>query len=138
MVNKKRLIVITLVLLVFILGAVLILFGLKRQQANNDSLKGSGSGEIIAVLEKPFYIEFASNPSTGYQWQADFDPKTVKLIDTTFSEAKDPNIIGGEIVQTFEFQPLVKGNTTVNFRYVRPWEENTSPLKTEEFMITVK
>lgn len=137
MTSKKKLIIIASVLLIMILGAVFILVGLKNE-ADKISLNTlSDTGKIVAVLEKPFFLERAATPSTGYQWQADFDTKTVKLIGTTFSEAKDPNIVGGEVIQTFEFQPLEKGETTVKLRYVRPWED-TAPAQIEEFLIVIK
>ncbi len=137
--DKKKFIVLISILLLLSLGVIFVLYSinnnLKNKQVNTTQ---SDTNKVIVVLDKPFYIDLTANPSTGYQWQADFDTKILKLNKTDYTQPKDNSIVGSEVTQTFEFQPLEKTNTTITFRYVRPWETDTPPTETKSYDITIQ
>lgn len=141
MVNKKKYITLSLILLVFVIATGFVLFNLNNQKSNSTpkTTQNSSTNKIIAALDKPFYIDLVSNPSTGYQWQADFDTSLVKLNKTSYSQPNETNnVVGSEVTQSFEFQPLQKTDMTITFRYVRPWETDTPPSKTATYSITIQ
>ncbi len=138
--NKKKFVILLLILLILVAGVIYLFLRLGKQTSDkkSETAQNSNINKIIAVLDKPFYVDLPANPSTGYQWQADFDTKLIKLNNTSFSQANNPNIVGSEVTQTFEFQPLEKTDTTITFRYVRPWEINTPPAETKLYNIIIQ
>ena len=140
MTNKKKLVILSFILLTLSVVAFFVLYNLNKQliSKNKGSSQNLTTNKIIAVFDKPFYIELTANISTGYQWQADFDTKILKLNNTGFAQPKDTEKVGTEEIQTFEFQALEKGDTSVTFRYVRPWEADTQPTDTKQFDITIQ
>lgn len=139
MVNKKKYIIVSVIVLILFSISFFILRTFSRSTANQpQSANNSSTNYVLARSDKPFYIEIPASPSTGHQWQADFDSKILKLINSDFQQKKKVNTNDTEVVQVFEFQPLVKENTTINFKYVRPWEENASPTDTKTYQVTIQ
>ena len=136
MFKKKKFIIILLLLLVFIV-LLLIAATTSRNSKKTPPQGNSSTQVIISDSQKNFFVELPANPSTGYQWQVDFDTKLIKLINTSFSQAVGKEVAGQEQVQTFEFQPLEKGKTSITFRYVRPWETSTPPSEVKNFEVTI-
>lgn len=138
--HKKNLIILSSVLLILGSGAIVILNRINRSLLIKDeSLNQEVNVNLImAVLEKPFYIELIANPSTGFQWQADFDTEILKLNGVDFEQKVVSGQVGQEMIQTFEFQPLTKTQTKITFRYVRPWDGETPPSNTKTYEINIK
>jgi len=138
--NKKKFTLLLSTLLLLSLGVISLLFTINKSIKNKqtDLTNQSGSDKVIALSDKPFYIELTANPSTGYQWQADFDTKVLKLNKVDYAQPKDTNAVGSEVAQTFEFQPLEKTNTSITFKYVRPWETDTPPTGTKSYNVVIQ
>lgn len=67
-------------------------------------------------------ITLASNPTTGYSWQASQTEELFK-IDSSYSEKEHPEgMVGVGGNETFTFTPLKAGKTEVTLTYARPWE----------------
>jgi len=80
-------------------------------------------------------IKLSGNPTTGYSWQlGDVDVTMLK-------QAGDPGyrpdtlLTGSGGTYTYKFTALTAGTTTLNFDYLRTWE-NKPPYKT--FTITIE
>ncbi len=66
-------------------------------------------------------LRLPSNPSTGFGWQAIFDPATVALDSQTFDRGA-PNIgSGGEEVLTF--RAIASGRAAITLELRRPWDK---------------
>lgn len=140
MANKKKLIILSLILLILSIVAFFVLYNLNKQLINKKTVSSENlaTNKIIAAFDKPFYIELTANISTGYQWQADFDTKILKLNNTSFSQPQNTEKVGTEEIQTLEFQALEKGDTAITFRYVKPWEVNTPPVETKKYDVSIR
>jgi inhibitor of cysteine peptidase len=97
----------------------------------------SESGVDIRV-EQQFTIALDSNPTTGYEWEAQFDKSMLKLVETKFEpgEPVKPGIYGIGGKQMFIFQGLSQGKTSVTLMYKRPWEEKAIEQRT--FTVNIK
>jgi inhibitor of cysteine peptidase len=76
--------------------------------------------KIDAKIGEVFTIELESNPTTGYQWQENFDESKVKLLKKDINLASKK--IGGSATEVFTFQSLAIGQTKICFEYKRVWE----------------
>ena len=98
--------------------------------------------EIVEMIKTEkgdiFFIVLASNPTTGYQWELEFDSNYIQLIDREYIP-HEPDRIGGSGDETFEFLALKSGKTEITFSYLRPWlKEKESPLEKKVFKIIIE
>jgi len=76
--------------------------------------------QINATVGEEFQITLADNSgSTGYTWKTEFDESTLNLINDTF-ETCSPNVIGSGGWRTFEFSPLVAGESNITMTLESP------------------
>jgi predicted secreted protein len=137
--NKKKFIILSSILVILAVGAFFIFYNLKKASTvPTEDTQDSNISYVTTTMDKPFYVELKANPSTGYQWQADFDTTLVKLNKADFAQNTNTNVVGAEVNQIFEFQILQKKDTTITFRYVRPWEVNGVASDTKTYKIIVK
>lgn len=72
-------------------------------------------------LGKSFTISLVSNPTTGYSWQAHFDPEYLELVNNDF--VSNSNLIGAPGVESFELKAIKQGQTELRMIYKRSWED---------------
>jgi len=90
--------------------------------------------KIIKVkLGATFKLSLDSNPSTGYQWEIDFDSDFLKLEETYYTPVGSK--LGGGGKEHFSFLPLKHGKTTITMLYKRNWEK--IEIKKEKFLIEI-
>jgi len=83
-------------------------------------------------------ITLPSNPTTGYSWQvAQIDPKTLKQQgEAEYQQSSgSKDLVGAGGTETFRFEALQPGETTLQLAYHRPWEIGVPPIQT--FSVTV-
>ena len=124
------------------LSMAVLLFGVVAAGCS-DSDDGSASvpvfheGDTVTVENgEEFIIALTSNPSTGYSWQADKNPK-VKYIDSTQVNPSG-NAIGAAGTQELKFKAVESGTTTLELAYFRPFEGGIPPAETASFDVTIK
>lgn len=84
---------------------------------------------IRAKVSEPFTVPLPANPSTGYQWNADYDYYLLSLESSQFEKDSSERVgAGGESV--FVFKPLRPGKTTISLVYKRPWENIVADVRT--------
>jgi len=93
---------------------------------NQQEIIPSASGGAIAeatIVEvgSSFILYLASNHTTGYAWQAQFDDELLELVETNSEPSSQAIGAGG--VESFEFRALKKGDTEITMVYKRSWEE---------------
>lgn len=78
---------------------------------------------IRARVNEPFTISLSANPTTGYEWKADYDYVLLKQESAQFERAFAETMrvgVGGTSV--FVFLPIKPGKSTIYFVYKRSWE----------------
>lgn len=93
----------------------------------------AGDRLINVRVGDEFVIALESNPTTGYVWQAEFDPALVKLIDDQFT-ATAPGIGSGG-TQRLRFKTLAAGDGVLRVKKKRSWE--TTPVEEIVFQLHV-
>ena len=78
---------------------------------------------IIVGKGEAFVIELAANPTTGYEWQPDFDPAALKLAGREF--LRSGSAVGEGGAERFRFESLAAGATRLAFTYKRGWESTS-------------
>jgi predicted secreted protein len=125
----------------------LIVEGEESSLASKQSTGGNGSGQGFTDPNRPievqkgqkFTIVLDSNRTTGYRWELTHTPDTgiVEVIESQY-EAPDTQKIGSGGREIWTFVTKNAGKTKINFKYVRPWEEQAGPVKTTSFEIIVE
>lgn len=95
--------------------------------------------EIQAKAGQEFTITIESNATTGYQWQLAQTPNEsiVKFVKSDYKAPQNGRIgQGGEEVWTFK--AVAKGTAQISMKYVRSWEKDVAPAKTQTYTVVVK
>jgi len=94
---------------------------------------------ITALTGSTFTITIPSNRTTGYQWRLANSPST-EILRSTGSTYNDPKsgIPGQGGAEVWTFEAVGKGQATIALEYVRPWEKDVQPAKTQTFEVTVR
>lgn len=87
-----------------------------------------------------FEVSLEGSPTTGFTWEAELPPSERELVEpvgTEWRRSDDKKKLGGSATQIFRFRALRRGETTLRFRYRRPWEsgaisERLVPVHIEE------
>ena len=91
-------------------------------------------GIEIGIGEQ-FIIALESNPTTGYEWEVDFDGSFLKLRQSDFTPAKS-GLTGAGGEQRFTFEGVKAGKTEVALTYKRQWEQDFADQKV--FVVSIK
>ena len=116
-----------------------VLTGCARQKGDSDQLSETPEN-IKTGPGEDFVITLASNPTTGYSWRISEPlPSMLELAGRQFKAAENTeDIAGAGGLEEWTLKSIGKGEATVTFEYVRPWEEDTPPIKRRAFLITSK
>jgi len=90
---------------------------------------------IEADATENFFISLESNPTTGYQWEGDYDEEYLRFIGKEYV-AEQTNLVGSGGNEVFNFVALKSGETEITFSYLRLWE--MEPIEQTVYRIIVK
>ena len=77
--------------------------------------------EVIQVdIGQAFAIALASNPTTGYTWEAEVDERVLERLGKEFEPHGQGVGAGGQ--EVLRFRALQEGETGITIEYRRPWE----------------
>jgi predicted secreted protein len=83
-----------------------------------------------------FEVSLPINKTSGYVWKFSMsNPNVLQLINSSATNAKSDNKMGGSDVVVWKFQAINAGKVIINFDYLREWENR--PNKTEKFEVNV-
>jgi predicted secreted protein len=91
------------------------------------------SEKLSSKVGNKITIELISNPSTGYQWIAEFDPKIIELIKEDFQPSS--KLLGAGGIERFEFGALSSGVTNLKMVYKRGGEDSFTDEKNFQICI---
>ncbi|HEY2109806.1 MAG TPA: protease inhibitor I42 family protein [Candidatus Acidoferrales bacterium] len=94
---------------------------------------------LEAKVGDTFTIPLEANHTTGYSWRLaqPLDPAILKQLSEKYGEDNSGRMGAGG-VETWTFQAMAKGVTTLVFEYARPFDKNVPPAKTSKFKITIQ
>ena len=97
------------------------------------------AGQGVSVkLNQPFEIRLRVTSGTGYSWRPQGPlPPGIGLLGV-FQEARGKMMPGGPGMENLVFRGVDPGKYKIALEYVRPWERNVKPAKTQTFTITVQ
>lgn len=82
---------------------------------------------VVLNPGEEFEMVLLGNPSTGYMWITDYDPRYIELVKQTYIPDNTYRC-GSRGIYIFTFKALKIGNADINMKYLRPWE-NCAPAK---------
>ncbi len=94
-----------------------------------------GNQQMETKNGEKFLVTLEANPTTGYEWQIDFDPVYIELIVKNYVPSYS-ELIGSGGEEIFEFLAKESGETVITFSYLRPWEEES--IKEEIYEIIIE
>ncbi len=102
------------------------------QPVENYRIQGEKENKLELIHTKvgeTFTIALPANPSTGYQWTADYDYYLLSLDSSQFEKSSSGRLgVDGESV--FIFKPLRPGKSTISLVYKRTWENIAADVRT--------
>jgi predicted secreted protein len=96
------------------------------------------AGQAVSVkLNQPFQIRLKVTSGTGYSWQPQAPlPPGIGLLGV-FQQPRGKMMPGGPGMENLVFRAVDPGKYTLTLGYLRPWERNVKPAKTQTFTVTV-
>ena len=94
---------------------------------------------IQATVGKEFVITLNANATTGYEWQLanPIDDSLIGLVGSEYVPDKT-GLVGSGGKSIWTFKAVRAGKTQVSFKYIRPWEKNTPPVKEATYIVDIK
>ena|SRR5687767_11291236 len=89
---------------------------------------------IVANNGETFVIELEGSPTTGYEWQLEFEPDKLELLDEAIAPLS--NNIGASAAHRFELRAARPGHATIRAVYKRRWEANPIDQQTFDVQVT--
>jgi predicted secreted protein len=99
-------------------------------------LENNKSTAFLKVGEK-MHIVLEARPSTGYSWQIIRGNRaTLKPGKVQFRQKTD--LVGGPEEQIIMFNALRRGKTTIELRYMKPWEKYAPTHGPPNFLMNIE
>ena len=97
------------------------------------------TSEIAVAADATIEVHLESNPSTGYMWElsAMSTPGVVELVDSTFEDSSDDDIVGAPGTEVFTFQAAAAGAGELRLEYLRSFEDPPVPERVVEYIIRI-
>lgn len=110
-----------------------------------------GPAAYVAAPGERFDIRLEANPSTGYQWEigTPLDDKIVRLVGSDFQRGPTASpsasaadgaapLVGQGGIETWRFEAVAHGRTTIELIYRRPWEKDVAPARRAVYAVEVR
>ncbi len=114
------------------LGVVIgVLFGFSGVFSQEDAIQVQAGSKFVVVLK--------SNATTGYSWHLaePLDKEMLELVSQRYI-IRQSSMVGAGGKEEWKFKALKSGRTRISFKYVRPWEKDGAPAKTESFLVIIE
>jgi len=106
---------------------------------SGETAEYSNSDEPIKVnAGQRFNIRMQSNPTTGYGWRCSkADEKVVQFVTNVYIPP-DSKLVGAGGYEVWTFKAVGTGTANISMKYVRPWEKDQPPARTNVYAVIVK
>ena len=86
-----------------------------------------------------FVIKLDANPTTGYEWQLvqSIDDSLVKFVNSHYVPDMT-SLLGSGGKSVWTFKAVRAGKAQISFKYIRPWEKNTPPVKEATYIVSIQ
>jgi len=91
------------------------------------------SDPITVSVGKEFAVRLKSTPTTGYVWEVQSLPESIRLLGSDYEKPADGRP-GDSMTHAFRFQALKTGEHTITFALRRQWERDAI----ESLMVEIK
>ena len=102
----------------------------------------NNGGQVDLKVGGTLVVKLESNPTTGYSWEVGaIDPSIIKgMGDAEYakSDTGETPLVGSGGAETWRFQAVNEGQTSLEMVYRRPWEQDVNPEKTFSLSINVQ
>ena len=105
------------------------------------SVDASYSGQQVEVaVGGSVIVTLDSNASTGFQWVlVNIGDETVlRNVANTYEAPEDTGMVGVPGKETWTFDALKKGTSTIAMEYSQPWAGGTKAAETFDLIVVVK
>lgn len=104
---------------------------------DSKTAKLPGDTIVQTGVNEPFELQLEACLTCGYAWFLEpVDTTKIQLLgETSEPKNRDPELVGGNAIQTWRFIGLQEGDYLLVFNYKRPWEEKI--MKTEKIRIVI-
>lgn len=135
-----------------ILVLVASMFVVSSNTATGQAVENIEADAIRCSAGSSFTVTLDSNQTTGYQWELakDVNANLIKLVGSEYKPAFRPtqagskdkesnnHMVGAGGKEIWTFQTIARGKTTIEFKYVRPWEKGVRPDRTMVVPVVIK
>jgi inhibitor of cysteine peptidase len=126
------------------LGALFVILlltgGCSTSQIFLDDARNNTQQELARGQE--LVVTLASNPTTGFRWEvAEADKAILRQLGNAeykSSASGNPPLVGAGGTETFRFESIGAGTTTLKLVYRRSWETGVPPIKTYTVQVAVR
>jgi len=115
------------------LGLIVLLLGVVGVLLS--AVEADAQDKMSVKVQQEFRITLPENPSTGFKWEARFNGDFLVLQSRKYVSAGTGRMGGGGQA-VFSFLPLKQGETSLVFRYKRPWENGATRERSIHLSIT--
>ncbi len=97
-------------------------------------------GRVDLQVGQMLTVSLESNPTTGYSWQVTRYDNAIlnQLGEVEFKQGGEKGLVGAGGIETFRFEAVSAGDTSLELAYVRPWEEGVPPERVFVIQVDVK
>jgi predicted secreted protein len=80
------------------------------------------SEPVTVSVGAEFAVYLKSTPTTGYVWEVQSLPESIRLLGSDYERPADDARPGDSMTQAFRFQALTAGEHAITFVLKRQWE----------------
>lgn len=95
----------------------------------------SADNKIVVPVGESFTIELEGNPTTGYEWELQFDNDKLKVVDRQY-QPPGTDAVGGGGKERFRLKAIKRGDTVIRAIYKRAWEPGS--IEEKKFNVQIK
>ncbi len=102
-------------------------------------INSDNNSDVSVHVGDTLTVKLVSNPSTGYSWQVTaYDTQVLQQVgEAQFDLGNQTPMPGAGGTETFTFNAVGKGKTTLTLVYLRPWEKDTTPTPQNTWSVNV-
>ena len=78
----------------------------------------------LQSIKSTIYVTLESNATTGYEWVVEIEGESVVKRSEEYIAPEETGLLGAPGTWKAEFKAIEDGESTLTFKYLRPWDVN--------------